>query len=75
MADMNAQSHYGYAPRHPEGLHGIEARREKYPYVFEAANEPGIDETTNGGINQSPMHKPYLMNQHYSGYVHVVDRP
>ena len=73
--DMNAQRSYGFATGHAEGLHGIEVRRERYPYVVEEANESGIAETTNGGINQFPVHEPYPMNQHYFGYVQVVDIP
>ena len=75
MMNMNGQRYDGYATGHPEGLHGIEARREKHPYVVEAAYEPGIDETTNGGVNQFTVHEPHLMNQHYLGYVQVVDIP
>ena len=77
MADMNAQHDYGYATRHPEGLHGIEARRERppYAYVVEGTNELWIDDTTNGGANRPPVHEPHLMNQHSSGYVQVVDIP
>ena len=69
MTNVNAQRSYGHAAGHAEGFHGIEARRERYPYVVEGANESGIAETNNGGINQLPVHEPYLMNQHQFGYV------
>ena len=73
--NMNAQRSYGHATGHAEGLHGIAARRERYPYVVEEANESGIAETANGGINQFPVHEPYPTNQYYPGYVQVVDIP
>ena len=75
MMNGNAQRFHEYASGHAEGLHGIEARRERYPYVVEEANESGIAETTNSGINQFPVHEPYPMNQHLFGYVEIVDIP
>ncbi len=67
--DANAQRFYDYETGHAEGLHGIEARRERYPYVVEEANESGMAETIDGGMNQFPGHEPHLMNQHHFGYV------
>lgn len=72
MTDMNPQPFY---TGHAEALHGIEARRERYPYFVEQVDESEMAETMDGGINQFPMHETHPMNQHHFRYVHGVDIP
>ena len=64
-------------PGTQKSLHGIEARRERYPYVIVGANESEIAETTNSGINQFPVHEAHPMTQHqgYFRYVQAVYIP
>ena len=69
MTDVNAQRLYGYATGHAEGFHG------ELPMCCREANESGIAETTNGGINEFPVHEPHLTNQNHPGYVRVADIP
>ena len=72
--DVDAQRFYNNETGHA-GLHGIEARRERYPYVVDEANESGMAETVDGGINPFPVHETRPMNQHHFGYVQIVNIP
>ena len=75
MTDMNPQPFYGYEAGHAEALHGIQARRERYPYFVEQVDESEMAETMNGGINQFPVNEPPPMNQHHFRYVQGVNMP
>ena len=75
MTDMNSQPFYSYEAGHAEGLHGIEARRERPPYFVEQVDESEMAETMDGGINQFPVHEHHPMNQHHSRYVQGVSIP
>ena len=75
MTDMNPQLFYGYEAGHAEPSPGLQARRERPPYVVEYVDQPEMAETMDDGINQFPVHEHHPMNQHHFRYVQGVDMP